>query len=140
MSDIVLATDGSEPSVNAARFLIKENIASSGKKVHVVHVSTPLTGRAARLVGAKAVEEWHAQEAAEAIEPVVAVLKEAGVETESHGLVGHPPREVSEFAERVGAGLIVMGAHGRGVLLDAVIGSVAGRVLNLAKCPVLLVK
>lgn len=140
MSDIVLATDGSEHSVNAARFLVKENLAASGKKVHVVHVSTPLTGRAARLVGPKAVEEWHAQEAAEAIDPVLAVLKEAGVEAQTHALVGHAPREIADLAERVNAGIIVMGAHGRGVLLDAVIGSVAGRVLNMAKCAVLLVK
>jgi nucleotide-binding universal stress UspA family protein len=36
--------------------------------------------------------------------------------------------------------LIIMGAHGRGVLANMVMGSVATRVLHLANCPVLLVK
>ena len=35
---------------------------------------------------------------------------------------------------------IVMGTHGRGSFFDAVIGSVAGRVLAHAPCPVVLVK
>lgn len=140
MTDIVLATDGSEHSISAAKYVVTANLAQAGTKVHVIHVSTPLTGHAARLVGPKAIEEWHAQEAAEAIDPVLAVLREAGIQAEGKGLVGHAPREIAEYAHTIGASLIVLGAHGRGVLLDAVIGSVAGRILNLAKCPVLLVK
>ncbi|MGE4337707.1 MAG: universal stress protein [Pigmentiphaga sp.] len=140
MTTLVLATDGSEYSIAAAKFLHSAKLVSAGTKVHVVHVSTPLTGRAASLVGAKAVEEWHAQESAEAIDPVLKVLLDLGIEAEAHSLVGHAPREIAEYAQKVDAQMIVLGAHGRGVLLDAVIGSVAGRVLSMAKRPVLLVK
>jgi nucleotide-binding universal stress UspA family protein len=33
-----------------------------------------------------------------------------------------------------------MGSHGRGVFVEALMGSVAGRVLAHAECPVVLVK
>lgn len=44
------------------------------------------------------------------------------------------------LAKSVGADAIVMGTHGRGSFFDAVLGSVAGRVLALAPCPVIMVK
>ena len=43
-------------------------------------------------------------------------------------------------AEDAKADVIVMGTHGRGSFFDAVIGSVAGRVLAQADCPVMMVK
>ena len=36
--------------------------------------------------------------------------------------------------------LIVMGAHGRGALAELLLGSIATRVIHLARMPVLLVK
>lgn len=140
MSDLVLATDGSEHSLAAARHLVSANLAPAGTKVHVLHVSAPLTGRAASLVGTQAITEWYQAEAAEATGAVLEILHQGGVEAEGLGLVGQAPREIVRYAEQVNAGMIVLGAHGRGVFLDAIIGSVAGRVVALAKCPVLLVK
>lgn len=140
MSDIVLASDGSEHSLAAAKYVVSANLAPAGSRVHVLHVSAPLTGRAASLVGTQAVTEWYRDEAAEATGPLLEVLHQGGVEAEAQGLIGHAPREIVRYAEQVGASMIVLGAHGRGVFLDAIVGSVAGRVLALAKCPVLLVK
>lgn len=140
MKDIVLATDGSPYSVEAARFIHQGKLLPDGGKVHVVHVSTPLTSRVASFVGKQVVDDWHADESAKAIDPVAEVLSAASVPYDTHAIVGQAPTEIVNLANKVNAKMIVMGAHGRGAFLDAVIGSVAGRVLTLSKCPVLLVK
>ncbi|MER1969097.1 universal stress protein [Castellaniella sp. GW247-6E4] len=140
MSDIVLATDGSSHSLDAARFIVQEGLLPADGKVHVLHVSTALPSRVTRFVDKESVDSWYAEEAAKVLDPTIEVLEAAGVPFEPWALVGFAPKEIVEHAKKIGARMIVMGAHGRGVLLDAVIGSVAGRVLSLAECPVLLVK
>lgn len=140
MSDIVLATDGSNYSLEAARFIAKGNLVPAGGTVHVLHVSTALPARVTRFVDKDSVDSWYAEEAAKVLDPTTDVLEAEGVPFETHSLIGFAPQEIVNFAKKINAHMIVMGAHGRGVLLDAVIGSVAGRVLSLSECPVLLVK
>uniref|UniRef100_UPI0033401D0A universal stress protein n=1 Tax=Castellaniella defragrans TaxID=75697 RepID=UPI0033401D0A len=140
MSDIVLATDGSSYSLDAARFIAQASLTPVDGKVHVLHVSTALPARVTRFVDKESIESWYADEAAKSLDPTAEVLKAEGIPFETHSLVGPAPQEIVDYARKIGARMIVMGAHGRGVLLDAVIGSVAGRVLSLAECPVLLVK
>jgi nucleotide-binding universal stress UspA family protein len=48
-------------------------------------------------------------------------------------------RTIVETAQEVGAGMIVMGTHGRHGLPRALLGSVAEKVVRSAKCPVLTV-
>ena len=55
-------------------------------------------------------------------------------------LFGDPGHEITEFAERVKADLIVMPSHGRTGLSRLLIGSVAERVIRLAHCPVLVLR
>lgn len=52
---------------------------------------------------------------------------------------GHPVSTIIDFATEKGCDLIVMGTHGRGMLKNMLIGSVAERVVRKAKCPVLTV-
>lgn len=139
MSDIVLATDGSSYSLAAAKF-ITQGLLTEGAKVHVLHVSPVLPPRVTRFVDKSSIDGWYAEEAARVLDPTTQVLKDAGVPFESHALVGFAPQQIVEYAKKIDARMIVMGAHGRGMLMDAVIGSVAGRVLSLSACPVLLVK
>ena len=55
-------------------------------------------------------------------------------------LFGDPGHEITDFAERVRADLIVMPSHGRTGLSRLLIGSVAERVIRLAHCPVLVLR
>ena len=48
--------------------------------------------------------------------------------------------EVTEYAESEGIDLIVMGTHGRGGIEHLLLGSVAGRVIRRAPCPVLTIR
>jgi nucleotide-binding universal stress UspA family protein len=53
---------------------------------------------------------------------------------------GDTAREILEVAREHGAGLIVMGTHGRTGLGRLLLGSVAEQVLRQSSCPVLTVK
>ena len=57
-----------------------------------------------------------------------------------HAVVGDPGREITAYAERVGADLIVIPSHGYGFIKHMLLGSVAERVVRLGRCPVLVLR
>lgn len=57
-----------------------------------------------------------------------------------HAVVGDPGREITDYAERVGADLIVIPSHGYGFFKHMLLGSVAERVVRLSRCPVLVLR
>ena len=140
MKTLVLATDGSTYSDAAARCIADKTLFGSDVTVHVVHCMPDLSGDIKSLVGKAEVDAWYAEESTGAMASVCAILGAAGVPFEQHALVGFPPERIVHHAQSAGAAAIVMGSHGRGVFVEALMGSVAGRVLAHAECPVLLVK
>jgi nucleotide-binding universal stress UspA family protein len=69
---------------------------------------------------------------------LVARARAAKVRAQGLLLEGIPPEQIARRARR--ADLVVMGTHGRTGLQRFILGSVAGRVLTLAPCPVLTVR
>ena len=63
-----------------------------------------------------------------------------GVQLQTHTRTGHPVRVIVEFAAEIGADLLVIGATGHSALYERMIGSRADRIIQLAGCPVLVVK
>jgi len=51
-----------------------------------------------------------------------------------------PPQAIVDYAKSANIGLIVMGTHGRGAVVQLLVGSVAERVVRTAPCPVLTVR
>lgn len=62
-----------------------------------------------------------------------------GISIRRHWVHGHPVGKILKFAEQHNSDMIVMGTHGRGMLVHMLMGSVAERVVRQAKCPVLTV-
>lgn len=58
----------------------------------------------------------------------------------AHVTNGRPSDALVRFAAGLRAGLIVVGTHGRRGLSRAIVGSVAGEVVEKATCPVLVVR
>ena len=58
----------------------------------------------------------------------------------THVLVGHPVRDIVELAAELEVELLVIGAVGHSALYERLIGSRADRIIQLAHCPVLVVK
>lgn len=62
------------------------------------------------------------------------------VKLKMHVLKGHPVRDIVRLADELKADLLVIGAVGHSALYERLIGSRADRIVQLAKCPVLVVK
>lgn len=71
------------------------------------------------------------------LDALLAKARGAGVRAEATLLDGLPFEEITRFARRRRADVIVIGTHGRTGVGRFVMGSVAARVLRVAPCPVL---
>jgi nucleotide-binding universal stress UspA family protein len=65
---------------------------------------------------------------------------QGGEVASSHAHVGRPDAEIVDQAERIGAGLIVMGSRGSGPIRRVLMGSVSDSVVRHAHCPVMVVR
>lgn len=63
-----------------------------------------------------------------------------GIESDAIGLEGEPARAILAHAASLGVDLIVVGSHGHGALLTALLGSIAERIVRDATCSVLIVR
>ena len=68
------------------------------------------------------------------------MAEESHVRLVTHVIAGHPVRDIVELAKELEVGLLVIGATGHSALYDRLIGSRADRIVQLAHCPVLVVK
>lgn len=68
------------------------------------------------------------------------LAEKEGVKARTLSVDGHSGTAIVRVAEREGADLIVMGAVGRSMVEEALVGSVSHYVVRHAHCPVLVVK
>jgi nucleotide-binding universal stress UspA family protein len=69
-----------------------------------------------------------------------AMAGESQVLLHTHVLAGHPVRDIVDFAAKLKAELLVIGATGHSAIYERMIGSRADRIIQIAPCPVLVVK
>jgi nucleotide-binding universal stress UspA family protein len=75
-----------------------------------------------------------------ALKPALAAARRLKLEVTLHTEIGDPAAAIVAFAKKKRCGEIVMGNSGLGALAGLVMGSVARKVVFLAKTPVVLVK
>jgi nucleotide-binding universal stress UspA family protein len=138
---ILLAADGSSYTKKALAFLVThEALAGEDGHVVVVNVQPAVPPRVKSMVGATAVNEYHAEEAQKVLRPIQKFLDRHGIAYTTRWAVGVPGQEIVRAAKKDKAHMIVMGTHGHGILGRALLGSVAQNVLTQCEIPVLLVK
>jgi len=69
-----------------------------------------------------------------------AMAQEHNVKLHTHVVAGHPVRDIVALASELKVDLLVIGATGHSALYERMIGSRADRIMQLAQCPVLVVK
>jgi len=144
-SNVIVATDGSEDSLAAARIAGKMAKAT-GATVTLVHVITPLSptvgipGLGVATADLSGVEE-HYWEVAQAILDLTetAYLEEAGAPPDRMVLTGRPSTAICNYAKENGADLVIVGSAGSGVE-ELFMGSTADNICHQAPCPVLVVR
>jgi len=151
---LLLATDGSEPSLEAARLVRDLLNPAALAHVTVLAVVPPLAtvpfyganvgygmygGNVLSQETQDAVTALAERTAQEALQRTVAELHTtAPVETAVRH--GSPADEIVRCATESGVGLIVMGSRGWGEMHAVLLGSVSERVLHTATCPVLIAR
>jgi nucleotide-binding universal stress UspA family protein len=135
---VLHANDGSEPAFRALALAIdiaKQNAAA----LHLVCVEEipPMPEYLEEIREAKgtAARRFHT-----AVERARHLARASGLDLQVHILSGHPVRMISELALKIDADLMVIGATGHSALYERLIGSRADRIVQLAPCPVLVVK
>ena len=139
---ILLATDGSKHALRAGRHaakLVAELKSPSTVTLISVHDGTALR-HAERFVGRKAVNDYLRDLSDQDLAASRKLLDKAGVRHDMVIRTGHIAAEIAAAASEGGFDLLVLGSKGRSSLKDLLIGSVAQRVSELSKVPVLLVK
>lgn len=133
---IVCPVDYSEASRAALRLAVTL-ARESGGLLFVLHVDeAPIPSPGAHAVDY--LPEPPAELGASSLEAIVPDLAKARVEY--HTCRGIASDEITSFANRHDADMIVMGTHGRHGLARMLMGSTAEAVVRWAKCPVLTVK
>lgn len=129
-------TDYSNQAVDYAGMLA----AKFGARVRLLHVIEKFTYSVTDTI--QVVDHYSALRAIAQplIEGLRKHLDEHGVAADAEIRTGTPYAEILDEADRFKADLIVMGTHGRTGLAHALLGSVAERVVRLARCPVLTVR
>ena len=132
----VVPIDFSELSFSALDRAIE--IAGEQGEVHAIHVLAELTAMEPGNLYGTVTDETRIASVKKHLREKLAGDKYAHVTL--HAVVGDAGREITSFAEREGAELIVIPSHGYGFFKHMVLGSVAERVVRLAHCPVLVLR
>ena len=141
---VLLATDGSDQSLRAARRAAE--LLRSADQLTLLTVVTEIPGDdAGGFEGSVYTPEemervWDAElaEAREELERTAAALTTARVDKRIE--VGDVARTICRVAEELGVDVIVVGSHGRTGLERLFLGSVSEHVVRHAPCPVLVVR
>ncbi len=128
---VLLATDGSEISLAAARALA-ERPWPEGSEFRVVSVEEPWALKRSRV--------RHDKQAQEAVSDAEQVLASTGLKATKAILFGHARDVILEEAQKWAADLIVVGSHGRRGVKRFLLGSVSEAVAMNAHCSVVVVR
>lgn len=138
---VMLATDGSEHALRAARFLAR--VLDPGVGTIRLHTVLSASMGPTSYMGdlSDAPERWAA--IAAAVEQATAesreILEQAGFATTTSRSFGHPPDEVLLEAQERRIDLVVVGRRGLRMPSALMLGSVSGYLLHRAPMPVLIV-
>ena len=135
---ILHANDGSKPAVKALELAIamaKQNAAV----LHLVCVEE-IPQMPEYIEEVREAKGVAARRFRPVIERARLLAEQSGIDIKVHVVSGHPVRMIVDLVDGIGADLLVIGAIGHSALYERMIGSRADRIVQLAACPVLVVK
>ncbi len=86
------------------------------------------------------VDQEYLLDLVERLNSIKELLEKENLKVKTYLKYGNIPKQIVSVADEEKVNLIVMGAHGKGLLTELLLGSVSTDVIREAKCPVLIVK
>lgn len=144
-STLLLCTDGSEHALAAIETALPR-LAPHDRTVVVTVLRTPdeslvtgVSGFGAGSISPEQYDELARQHRVEADAILADTTSRLGLTSARTEVIeGAPGPAICDYAEAIGADVIVMGTRGRGGLRRAVLGSVSDHVIRHAPCSVLI--
>lgn len=135
---ILLAVDGSDHSIRAAREAIKVARGSAEAQITIVYVADHANAKNEVLhSGSSAELDLQRRKKLQPVEEAIASEK---IKYQVEILHGTPGPTIVEFANKEQFDMLVIGSRGLNSLQEMVLGSVSHKVVKRANCPVLIVK
>jgi nucleotide-binding universal stress UspA family protein len=124
-----------------------EALAKSGVlgQVELVRVVSPTEFHYAAAIPVSEEEEKEltdrsVKEAEAYLQKIGEMFQPMSVKVTTRVLIGNAAQELSDYAEKIGASLIIMATHGRSGASRWVLGSIADKVIRSTQTPVFLVR
>ena len=137
---IVVAIDGSSAALNALEHLVRLAKGWGGShQLALVNVQQPIVHADAFGLTAGMDGPLLQQLGQRDLDAALAIAKDSGFAVEHRIEVGPPASCIADYAKDVGAELIVLGTKGRSNIANVLVGSVAHRIPQQSKLPVLLI-
>ncbi len=127
IGNVLIASDGSEGSLNAIRYVAKCIDPAKTKSIHIVSATEEMSSTAT-------------EQAQRAVSQAHEVLETSGIQSSTAVIYGTPAEAIVKETEKHNANLVIMGSRGLSGLQGLILGSVSRNVCNNVGCPVLIVK
>ncbi len=143
MKRVLLPVDGSECSLRAVALVISKRACYANPddlEIHLVNVQAPFSHDVSRFFSKEQIVAFHHEESEKLMDEACKLLEAAGAKYTCHKEIGKVAETISDLADTLHCDQIVMGTHGRGALVELLMGSITLKVISLIKIPILLVK
>lgn len=140
---IIVPVDGSAPANHAVAYALSLARHRPETEIILLNVQSPETlevSDVAAVITVEADREAAARQSKKALRRPIVLCREAGVKFETRAELGPIAETIGKIAHQIKADQIVMGTRGLGALRGLFLGSIATRVVQLARMPVTLVK
>lgn len=140
---ILLAVDGSRPSLDAVQSLVDHASWFADKpqvELLTVHLPVPMVPGMSAVVAKAHLQNYYHDEGMVALAEAKKRLEAANIRYTPHIEVGAIAETIVNQAKKLRCDLIYIGSRGMSAIGKALLGSTATKVLHIADVPVLLVK
>jgi len=138
-NELLLAVDGSEHALNAARLAADLANAMASKTLRIVVAYDPIPSYLGEPDMQSAINA-RLSESQEILRKAADAVGKTSAEIHTELIEGNPAEAIIEVAKTRGSDVIVMGSRGLGRLIGLVLGSTSQKVVSHAPCPVLIVR
>jgi nucleotide-binding universal stress UspA family protein len=138
---IVVAVDGSESSLSALRWAIRQAVLTGAAVDAVAAWHNPVMAASYGYVPVGTEEDYDCKEITEKVlaDAITSTLApDSDVRVRSHAIEGNGAQVLIDASD--GAELLVVGSRGHGGFTEALLGSVSQHCVHHARCPVVVIR
>lgn len=140
---VLLAVDGSKNAMDAVECLVRHAAWYREEpeiELVTVHLPVPKVRGLGKFVGRRELQRYYDEEGQASLERAAGRLARAGMQFERRVLVGPIAESIVKHAEKTGCDLILLGTRGMSATANALLGSTATKLMQIATTPVMLVR